>query len=530
MCFDEADTAIKSDDRLRARGLIELGVLIAFCKDLPAAEQTWFFGRLSEGTNLVTKEFYQTCQDREAAMVSSSHFQSTEVSMSLTHSRPFTAWCRWLTKDQAPPTTSNEVKLSSSLLTKSQTTGAEDGSDASTIRDTTETETLPPTMQQARPATDSDTHDTRPKIDSSLPLSVLGQLFIEIPESKYSECRKFLEAHLGNLDFSESQLIDEAKRRLTISDRRYARRCVQQSLLLQRWRSNQNPTRFFDALHREGSAEMTALLKDFDQIYQDLQHQVSTASKLQASSDSNPLLMDIRDRSRRAINDPSNSNSSPRESSHLSIAQARHLTTSGREFKGVSFAVPESASIPKPITRRSVAVSDPAQFDRKSQVRRPEFYTFGRVFALVWHEAAHNLDTNQAFEDTAKFGGPVFSYVRRMAVVKIGNGYCWCVPMSTYGGRGLSKPGFNSQDINDHAIIHMEGQTPRRLPSEPTTEKRPISVKPASRDQRFPAASRINFSQVHTVDFSVKAIDVGMISDGSLSDFRRYFREQLDSR
>jgi hypothetical protein len=65
-----------------------------------------------------------------------------------------------------------------------------------------------------------------------------------------------------------------------------------------------------------------------------------------------------------------------------------------------------------------------------------DFFVVGRVFAMLWHEAAK--DPEEEFIDQAtsstvgNFEQIITSQIIRMVVVKSCHGYCWCVPMKTY--------------------------------------------------------------------------------------------------
>lgn len=112
------------------------------------------------------------------------------------------------------------------------------------------------------------------------------------------------------------------------------------------------------------------------------------------------------------------------------------------------------------------------------------------------------------FNETKK----VYSRILRMIVVRTRHGYCLCVPISTYQGWGLTKPGVNA---DDHAIAFASGKGPVSLDGEKPTRFEPIEVKLAP-GQTLHEMSRINFAKVYTVEWNVKARDVGMVAPKSL--------------
>lgn len=98
-------------------------------------------------------------------------------------------------------------------------------------------------------------------------------------------------------------------------------------------------------------------------------------------------------------------------------------------------------------------------------------------------------------------GITVFSHIGYFVVVKEGHGYAKCVPVSTYGRRGVTKDGLNLHDKDAHAIIHMEGTDPKPMPHEHRFSKIPIEVTRARhRPIELDEASRINFAKTHTVE------------------------------
>jgi hypothetical protein len=106
-----------------------------------------------------------------------------------------------------------------------------------------------------------------------------------------------------------------------------------------------------------------------------------------------------------------------------------------------------------------------------------------------------------------------------MVVVKAMNQCAWCVPITTYGGKGVAKPGV---DPAKHAIVYMRGSVPTCKADEPRMTKEPLEIEPARPDERLDEMSRLNFGKVYTVEHNVKVRHVGMISWTSMVKFRGY--------
>lgn len=92
-------------------------------------------------------------------------------------------------------------------------------------------------------------------------------------------------------------------------------------------------------------------------------------------------------------------------------------------------------------------------------------------------------------------------------------------PITTYSGQGVAKAGI---DRSKHAIIHMRGNRPRAVQSEPRMVKEPLEVDPARPDQKLDSMSRVNFGKVYTVEHNVKVLPVGKITEASRARFLEY--------
>lgn len=92
-------------------------------------------------------------------------------------------------------------------------------------------------------------------------------------------------------------------------------------------------------------------------------------------------------------------------------------------------------------------------------------------------------------------------------------------PITTYSGQGVAKAGI---DRSKHAVIHMRGDRPRTVRSEPRMAKEPLEVDPARPDQKLDCMSRVNFGKVYTVEHNVKVLPVGKITEASRARFLEY--------
>jgi hypothetical protein len=184
--------------------------------------------------------------------------------------------------------------------------------------------------------------------------------------------------------------------------------------------------------------------------------------------------------------------------------------------------------------------SEQEELDHRYYVRTDggKFFKIGRVFAMLWHEGAGDpkgghLSNKEHFRPVkaGKYGERVYSHILRMAVVRVRHGYCWCIPIHTYNGRGVSKPGFNRQDQEAHAIIHMDDTEPgSNIPGEQRLmTKKPITVHAASPDQRLHTMSRLNFGAPYSIQMNVKVMSVGTITAVSMPAFESYWKNEMTS-
>ena len=185
--------------------------------------------------------------------------------------------------------------------------------------------------------------------------------------------------------------------------------------------------------------------------------------------------------------------------------------------------------------RAGGAPTDPA-FQNIRPNRWDDYFTRGRVFAILQHlpntrDATPVRDTASERHSvrvaTDQYGDRIYTSIRRMIVVGRSRGFCWAIPISTYGGRGLNKPGLSPVNIQAHAIVHMSDTQPRWLVGEPRSSKRPIAVDPENNQQLHPA-SRLNFEKIHTVEMNMPVQRIGTVTDRSLPFLTDYFTQEMN--
>ena len=172
--------------------------------------------------------------------------------------------------------------------------------------------------------------------------------------------------------------------------------------------------------------------------------------------------------------------------------------------------------------------------DESYEVQKSSFFVVGRIFAILWHtnigppsqsqsKQYQGNDVRSGITHIGRFNVQISSHIQRMAVVNGEHGYCWCIPVNTYSGKGVAKRGFNESDRAAHSIIYMKGEDPFQADDEFDIIKEPIAVNAADRDQKLDRMSRLNFGKVHTVEHNVRVMPVGRVAPQSLPYFEGYW-------
>lgn len=170
------------------------------------------------------------------------------------------------------------------------------------------------------------------------------------------------------------------------------------------------------------------------------------------------------------------------------------------------------------------------KLDPSFKMRNNDYQTFfqcGRVFKTLWTDPAgpsnNNASENDQFVSRQKFkvahGQWVYSKIRRFVVVKQNDRSCQCLPVTTYGGKGVQKGGIN---LNAHGLIHNVDEV---VPDFPDISKRSLKVKPAKNGERLSNNSIINYGRAYCVDTNVKVKDLGELNHESKKWLKRYYKE-----
>ncbi|KAL2863408.1 uncharacterized protein BJX67DRAFT_384725 [Aspergillus lucknowensis] len=213
----------------------------------------------------------------------------------------------------------------------------------------------------------------------------------------------------------------------------------------------------------------------------------------------------------------------------------------GASYPGPNAPTPHEPPPTNPSSHRRIASDRPEirpghpedvflepPLDPRYAVQRPEYFSFGKVFSILWHENHgrrwDGTHVSVGPEFRGRFGEPIYSTIRRMVVIRAFDQHSWCLSISTYGGRGVAKAGV---DPSKHSIVYMSHTRPESKPDEPLMVKEPLEVKPDSLDKSLDPQSRLNFGKIYTVEHNVKVLPIGQIAAGSVSKLDLYARSEL---
>ncbi|SLM39312.1 hypothetical protein LPUS_09834 [Lasallia pustulata] len=174
---------------------------------------------------------------------------------------------------------------------------------------------------------------------------------------------------------------------------------------------------------------------------------------------------------------------------------------------------------------------DPNQFKMVNEPHK--FFVVGKVIKVFYianaggpfpdRESVRGKDFT-----TVALGEIAHHSIRRFVIVKKWSDewYCYGLPITTYGGRGTTKPGVN-QSV--HAIIHTGTTPPSRLQGEGKMNKDPLQMIEISPDEKLDSNSRLNLRKHHVIEYNWKVKEIGNISSRSLPKLMAYWRASREN-
>lgn len=169
------------------------------------------------------------------------------------------------------------------------------------------------------------------------------------------------------------------------------------------------------------------------------------------------------------------------------------------------------------------------------------FFTFGKVFRVLWSEPAGDTRTIATFVPpgssrarsqeqrsitTGRFGEPVHSKVRLFIVIREGDTYCSALSIVTYSHQGVAKP---SVTKSEHSVVYSGRSPPSITPDEEPHKgeqgMREDAIRVNLDDKADPLhdMSRLDYGKVYTVQHNIKVKPYGQVHPGSLAALRSQF-------
>ncbi|KAK5682110.1 hypothetical protein LTS10_005235 [Elasticomyces elasticus] len=209
-------------------------------------------------------------------------------------------------------------------------------------------------------------------------------------------------------------------------------------------------------------------------------------------------------------------------------------TTTPELDQGVGASRLLTSTIPSQGVLSSNEVADENFFSSFKVRRHPEaFFIVGRVFLMLWQESPGDGSTVISAQEAADvlpirdgssntYAPRLWSKVRRFVVVRsdLEGRICNALPVLTYGGRGVGKPGLVK---SQHAIIYSTREAPQPQQDERAgrgeigMRTQPIRIIPDDPRDKLDPMSRIDFGTPHAIPYTQKVRQLGMVHKASMA-------------
>ncbi|KLU91416.1 hypothetical protein MAPG_09936 [Magnaporthiopsis poae ATCC 64411] len=143
----------------------------------------------------------------------------------------------------------------------------------------------------------------------------------------------------------------------------------------------------------------------------------------------------------------------------------------------------------------------------------------GTVFKILWADPHGQSQSgrNGSFytEQQRKInsdGRSFYIKLRRFIIYGTGPGQSTCVPIYTYNNQGCKKTGVKPEN---HGIVHDVNANPRLLHGEPNLGFNPAAIVLTESTEKITKESRVNYSQLMTVQHNVKIFIIGYVHEQS---------------
>lgn len=188
---------------------------------------------------------------------------------------------------------------------------------------------------------------------------------------------------------------------------------------------------------------------------------------------------------------------------------------------------PQDTTYRVSIDNRAVIQSFFPQFQARPNAKG--FFLVGRIFVVLrsGNASASSVVTGHAPGVALNHRGQrVSAQARRFVVIQEGDTFCYALPISTYGGRGVAH---QSVTKSDHVIIFTTRTAPNATPSEAPQRGEagmrpvPIRVEPSSPTAALDPMSRLDLGCVTLVQHNHQVQPFGSVCDRSVSHLKQQF-------
>ncbi|PMD40892.1 hypothetical protein L207DRAFT_633837 [Hyaloscypha variabilis F] len=178
------------------------------------------------------------------------------------------------------------------------------------------------------------------------------------------------------------------------------------------------------------------------------------------------------------------------------------------------YGSPRLPYIPPSTNISSKNLNNRHELDKRFKVRRSSEFEFGRVFKVLWSEPKGAGGTEITAQDAqpSKYGEKAYHKIRRFLVVKNDKGHSICLPILTYGNRGVVKPGVHAET---HTVVYSSKRDGYTLAEgeEGRMHHRPIRVEIKDPSDKLDPMSRLNYAKIYTVEHNVKVLFIGRVAE-----------------
>jgi hypothetical protein len=156
------------------------------------------------------------------------------------------------------------------------------------------------------------------------------------------------------------------------------------------------------------------------------------------------------------------------------------------------------------------------------KVHKSSEFRFGRVFKVLWSEPKGSGGTE--INVPAKYGQHAIHKIRRFIIVKSIRGHSVCIPILTYGYRGVLKHGVHPED---HAVVFSSKKEGFFIHEgeEGLMSKKPIRIEIKDASHKLDPSSRLNYAKVYTVEHNVRVLFIGRVAENYEQEVVKAFND-----